>query len=251
MRLALIPPVSLIDDIFRTDYQLVLPNIADERYAEAYRSARKRGDFVILDNGAAEGLMPDYDSLLGIAFDLMVNEIVVADVLGDTLGTMREVEDFGKYLKGHERDLTQFGFMGVVQGQTWSDVCSIVDFYSRLDWITTLGIPRILCDSLGEPDARVGVVRHIREGFGSRFALHLLGTNPRRIRELSRFREVYTELEVRGVDTSAPYNYANCGKFIDHFDNISRPGEYFSLEAFHFGIVQLKHNLEVMQEWTK
>jgi hypothetical protein len=251
MKLALIPPFSLIDDIFRTDYQMLLPNIGNERYAEAYKATRKRGDYVILDNGAAEGVMPDYDTLMGIAFDQMVNEIVAPDVLGDSEQTIREVLDFDKYLRSHEHDVSQFNFMGVVQGQTWSDVCKVIDFYSRLDWITAIGVPRILCDTLGEPDARVGVVRTVQTDYGSRFQIHLLGTNPRYIRELSRFSSDFASLGVRGVDTSAPYNYANCGKFVDHFDSISRPGEYFHLDAHHFGSVQLKHNLEVMQEWTK
>jgi hypothetical protein len=250
MKLALIPPVSLIDDIFRTDYQLVLPHVTDERYIEAYRSARKRGDYLILDNGAAEGGIAHLDHLFGIAFDLMVNEIVVPDVLGDYLGTVQEVQTFETYLKNHQHDFEQFNYMAVVQGQNWDEICSLVDFYSQINWVTSLGIPRILCDTLDDAGARVGVIRYVAETYGNRFQIHLLGTNPRYIRELVRFGPELDKWGVRGVDTSAPFNYANCGKFIDHFDSIERPGGYFQLDAHHFGRVQVKHNLEVMLEWT-
>lgn len=252
MRLALIPPISLIDDIFRTDYQLVLPHIVDPRYIEAYHAARKRGDYVMLDNGAAEGEMPNRHNLMACAFGMMVNEIVVPDVLGDIEGTMREVTSFDDFLEeevGSQR--IEFNYMGVVQGQTYDDVRKIIDFYNSCDWITTLGIPRILLETLDAPEARVGVARYIAETYGSRFALHLLGTNPRYIRELERFRDDFKSAGVRGVDTSGPFNYANVGKFIDHFDNISRPGGYFHLDEHHFGAVQLKHNLEVIQEWVR
>lgn len=251
MRLALIPPVSLIDDIFNTNYQMVLPHLDDEHYTTAYMSARKRGDFLILDNGAAEGETPRFEALMDIANDYMVNEIVVPDVLGDMQQTLKCVEDFGHFITNPSVSYQDgYGFMGVVQGRTMDEIYQCLDLYNSLDWITTIGIPRILLETLDSPESRVGVARFIAENYGPRFSMHLLGTSPRHIRELSRFGADFEAAGVRGVDTSAPYNYANVGKFIDHWDNISRPGEYFHLDAHHFGHVQVKHNLEVMQQWV-
>src|ERR1700748_2794438 len=121
MRLALIPPVSLIDDIFNTNYQMVLPHIAHLNYIAAYRSARKRGDFLILDNGAAEGETPSLADLMTAAQDYMANEVVVPDVLGDADQTRALAEDFGEFIERyHFNDL--FGYMGVVQGRTIDEI---------------------------------------------------------------------------------------------------------------------------------
>jgi hypothetical protein len=253
VKIALIPPISLLDNIFRTDYQLLLPHLTnDMTYYDAYREARKRGDFLILDNGAAEGHKADNEELLATAEDIMVQEVVMPDVLGDLEGTKQEVLDFNEHLyrPTNIAELHDFRYMGVIQGQTWNDVITCIDFYNSFDHVTTLGIPRILLDTLGDPEARLSVCRNITERYGSRFALHLLGTNPNYIRELSRFGSEFVALGVRGVDTSAPFNYANCGKFVEHFDNISRPGEYFHLDQHHFDNISVKHNCQEMIDWV-
>jgi hypothetical protein len=53
MELALIPPVSRLNDTLSTYYQLVLPHmwVANEEYREWYKSLI---GYKILDNGAAE-----------------------------------------------------------------------------------------------------------------------------------------------------------------------------------------------------
>jgi hypothetical protein len=83
MKLALIPPKCFIDDIFRTDYQLVVPGTNG---IDSYRESRKRGDFIILDNGAPEGQPLDNHGLMNLALTLMPQEIIIPDTMQDFQG---------------------------------------------------------------------------------------------------------------------------------------------------------------------
>lgn len=246
MKLALIPPKCFIDDIFRTDYQLVVPGTNS---IDSYREARKRGDFIILDNGAPEGKALDNHGLLNLAVSLMPQEIVIPDVMQNMGGTLTKLDEFESFIFETQYNL-EFSFMGVVQGDNMNDIIACLHEYNKRAWIHTIGIPRHLIDTLGEPGIRATIATEIHRTYGSRFAIHLLGTNSNYIRELSRFKREFAEANVRGVDTSAPFNYANVGKFIDHWDRIARPGNYFDLEMLHFSIPCVKHNIEVTQEWV-
>lgn len=246
MKLALIPPKCFIEDIFRTDYQLVVPGTNN---LDSYREARKRGDFIILDNGAPEGEPVGYHALMNLAQDLMPNEIVIPDVLGDLNNTLVLLREFEVEIQQNNWD-REFSFMGVIQGESIQEIEDCLWQYACKAWIKSIGIPRHLIDTLGEPGIRASIATKISRVYGPRFAIHLLGTNKNYIRELSRFKLEFERAHVRGVDTSAPFNYANVGKFIDHWDRISRPGNYFNLEQHHFNIPCVKHNIEAVQEWV-
>src|SRR4051812_20646349 len=125
MKLALIPPIDLLDRTCETQFQLMLPHlIYDERYAYTYRAhCRDPRQYVILDNGEAEGETIPVWKLASIAMDFGVNEIVLPDTIGNMLDTMEKAEAFiDMATDGFDLVTRAFleyrtKFMFVVQGQ--------------------------------------------------------------------------------------------------------------------------------------
>src|SRR5690348_15016690 len=178
MKLALIPPYSQMVTVYQTNYQLVLPeHLANKQYQEAYVTARRNGDYLILDNGAAEGQLLSHGELRSMALGLMVNEIVVPDVLGSMDDTLELAKTFFQF--GVD---TRFKYMGVVQGKTYDECCACVEaYYETFGEITVLGIPRHLITTCDKDNIRSELALYIRRRHPG-YQVHLLGTNPEYIR---------------------------------------------------------------------
>lgn len=247
MRLALIPPYANANSVQHTDYQLLLPQcLGNKRYVGAYRTARRNGSYMILDNGAAESVETPLEVLFSMAANMMVNEVVVPDTIGDAEATLKQALAAGKLCNNSV--LRDFNYMAVVQGKSWGELQDCVSGFKALPWITTLGIPRHLLD-LSE-DMRINLVDHIRMKYGSRWQLHLLGMNRRYTNELISFGRAYNEYNVRGIDTCAPYLYAMNGKpLTEHGAILERPEDYF--ERSHGHMDPLYINLAIMKDWVR
>jgi len=244
MKLALIPPYSQISSIYRTNYQLVLPeHLSNKAYQEAYITARRNGDYLIMDNGAAEGQLLSPGELRSMALGLMVNEIVVPDVLGDMYATLKLAKEFFQYGVDH-----RFKYMGVVQGQSLDECCACVEaYYSDHGNITVLGIPRHLIHTTNTKDIRAQLASYIRGNYPS-YQVHLLGTNPSYIKELRVHATDFAIAGVRGVDTSAPFNYAWGAKSMLEGQHCGRPEYYFEI---NLPTTQaLDYNIQLLKAWT-
>lgn len=244
MRLALIPPYSQVSTIYRTDYQLVLPeHLAEKRYQEAYITARRNGDYMIMDNGAAEGNLLSPGQLRSMALGLMVHEIVVPDVLGDMYATLQMAKEFFQF--GVD---TRFKYMGVVQGRTLDECCACVEaYFSDHGNITVLGIPRHLISTCKQKNIRAELAMYIRRNYPG-YQVHLLGTNPAYIRELKEYSYDFHIAGVRGVDTSAPFNYAYRAKSILDGEHAGRPEDYFNVNLSVKGAVD--YNIQILKSWV-
>jgi len=244
MKLALIPPYSQISSIYRTNYQLVLPeHLSNKAYQEAYITARRNGDYLIMDNGAAEGQLLSPGELRSMALGLMVNEIVVPDVLGDMYATLKLAKEFFQYGVDH-----RFKYMGVVQGQSLDECCACVEaYYSDHGNITVLGIPRHLIHTTNTKDIRAQLASYIRGNYPG-YQVHLLGTNPSYIKELRTHATDFAIAGVRGVDTSAPFNYAWGAKSMLEGQHCGRPEYYFEI---NLPTTQaLDYNIQLLKAWT-
>jgi hypothetical protein len=235
-----------MDTIRQTDYQLVLPeHLANSAYQEAYMEARRRGDYLILDNGAAEGELLSHGQLRSMALGLMVNEIVVPDSLGYMDDTLQLAKDFFRF--GTD---ARFNYMGVIQGTTYAECCACVEAYSdQFSQISVLGIPRHLITTCEKDSIRADLAVFIRRRFGyGRFNVHLLGTSPHHIRELREYQSQFAVAGVRGVDTSAPFNYAYHAKSIIEGDASSRPDNYFDVRVNQSQALQ--YNIQLLKTWA-
>jgi hypothetical protein len=138
--------------------------------------------------------------------------------------------------------------MAVAQGQTVRELEQCIEMYVDLDTVNTIGIPRLIMDSLGKT-ARLDLAAWIRTKYGERFKIHLLGTNPLWVKEVYYAAKYHPY--IRSVDTSLPYNYAIAGEKVDDTNVVvKRPAGYFEKDwrpLLDLGLVT--HNEQVMKSW--
>lgn len=248
MELALIPPISWLHYDDATRYHLVLPHLLrDETYAAHYWD---QPGYHILDNGEAEGennFTPE--ALHIIANSYGFDCVVVPDTMGSMIGTAEKLKDYSYHWRDEDGGAIPHR-MVVVQARSYQEVDALVGDASRYEWVTHLGIPRILAASTGmAAEARVNVANHIIKEWGDRFKLHFLGMHPAHLMEWQLIQETfYNEDIVQGMDTSLPFNAAYEKRCLDDGlpQPIVRPDNYFHLPKESFDKACLDHNVDLM-----
>jgi hypothetical protein len=249
MRAALIPPKGYFDTALLSDYHLILAQIKDPLYIATYVNDGTDDDFLILDNGAAEGGSVSDEELLRVAALYGVDEVVVPDVIGDFRETIERCKGFMSTYGVHVETGDSIGFMGVLQSNgAKGDWLACIDEYSKHASIKTLGIPRHFVDK--DPYMRLMVCEYIKQNdLGERFEVHLLGTNAKFPAEIKMLAKEHDW--IRGVDSSMPYNYTMDGKQLKHMrPGVTRPENYF--EHYHVPMQQnlLTKNINTYLRWA-
>lgn len=262
MLLALIPPIGWLSTSEVTNYQLMLPHLVqDHIYSRHYDRLCKREDqYVILDNGEAEG--QNYLSsaqLVGVGVYFRVNEIVVPDVIGDSIATLNRMKQFFKDIHDLRNDafgpndVARMNYMGVVQGRSRKEAQDCIDMMMELygDKLKTLALPRHLLQSCDNFDTRLDLAQYIFHNYTGPqggIQIHCLGAS-----HLSAVECLYLAKQgiVRGMDTSMPYNWAFHGKYLNEdLEIIKRPDRYFTQRNIMFRPDALHHNIGVMRRWA-
>lgn len=247
MKAALIPPKGYEATALMSNIHLVLPLtelIWNSEYVDTYRQARKRGDYIILDNGAAEAQLVDGSQLMSFANTIGAHEVVAPDIMGNASKTYDATVEFLKDFPQAE----DYSIMGVVQGQEFADRTRLARSFNSIDAITTLGIPKIHISRGGSP-MRLRLVEHILYTFPGRFKIHLLGLSssyPTEVRDLD------FPKEVRSIDSALPYKATEDGlplatKNVSHS---KRRKNYFTKTSF----VQtelLEQNVNTFMQWAR
>lgn len=254
VKIALIPPSSLLAHTQRTNYQLCLPHLlADARYYWAYKAhCGNPSQFVILDNGAAEGALTDPYRLLSHALDLMPDEVVIPDSMGncnETIDMARAFHDVVTGPRGAELHRFPFKYMFVIQGQTLYQVLDCATWAMAQDWINTIGVPRHLIDTLGDRHARPRIANELFMMWNQHCKpIHFLGGNPNFPEEVAILANprLTVQTHVRGMDTSMPFNYAYAKVRIgDEYGTVvHRPDQYFNLPATDFDDSYVQSNVQ-------
>ncbi len=138
-RVAVISPVCLLEK-YSTDFHLVLTQyyLKSKEYREFYLKRRTAGDFIILDNGAAElKTAVDGSSMMDIVAELRPNLVVAPDVIYDDVQTLTLTTKFCTWYARalHSREV---GIMGVPQGgspEDWLSCYKIFNADSCIDWL--------------------------------------------------------------------------------------------------------------------
>lgn len=174
MDLAIIaPPKCLELASLAPNLGMVLPE--GIRYSEDYvRFYKDFQGYKILDNGLVEGHQSTGTELHHMAYEVDAQCIVVPDRFRDTDTTIRMARDFDRH---RNPDLD---YMGVLQGLDLSDILKCLYFFDSLEWITHIGLPRILCEF--HKMQRVTLIESIktqqeREHLRP-FKIHALGASP-------------------------------------------------------------------------
>lgn len=248
MKLALIPPMSLLSYTYKTDYQLMLPQLqSNARYSAVYKKHCSDQDtYVILDNGAAENVEMAIPVLANMASIYKVNELVIPDAMGDYEKNLERAHIFyEECVPPRNMPLLPFKLMFVVQGQTLMEVLKSGEWAASQPWIDTIGIPRHLLTTIGDNRIRIRVA-NILQGNGADKEIHFLGGSPLFPGEVGVLANpaMTNQAYVRGIDTSMPFNYAYAGSPVDRSEVIHRPERYFDLESTSFDMLLTDYNVE-------
>ena len=242
MHVALIYPPSLLKKYgAKTRYHLVLPHLFQQkRYRDFYHERSREGDYIILDNGAAEGLEFGHKHLYYVAEQMGVHEIVAPDVLGDANETIARGLAFTRYTR------TGYRYMMVAQGQNAAECMNTVDFImtdSKFAYVTTIGIPRLI--NKDDRHARFKVAKFIEaKGYDAAMEFHFLGAT-RDLDEVGYLQETGIP---RGIDTSAPIYMGLKGRDIRQNDlYIPRPNNFFDIST---DTPTVEQNIETYLTWA-
>jgi hypothetical protein len=231
----------------RTEYQLMLPQLLwDERYTAQYAAhCVDPNQYVILDNGAAEGEDWDFDKLLVVADAMRVDELVIPDVLGNAEQTRTLAMECLEYFEHFE---PPFKLGVVMQGKSPSEGLDmiaklLVDAPVRP---SVVYIPRLFIteDFL---KARIYLAEWLHS-LHPDLEIHFLGMSGLFPSEPYAMRQVRF---VRGIDTSLPFNYALAGRRVIGQHNISRPENYFDLQMNWEQQDTAVDNIVQMQHWLE
>ncbi len=248
MKPILIPPFSLCDRPPPADMHLLLPEcFRNESYAANVYIAKDRGDYLILDNGAAEGHETHPDILHAMGHEYQVDEVVVPDTMGDMSATMAQMDNF--------QPQAQFKYMVVLQGKTLEEAVMVARhaMVHHSSWVTCLGIPRHLAQTTSRRDIRLWVVGAIETALHwHEVEIHFLGTTPLWPEEV-KFANIALRDRIRSVDTSLPFNYTVAGVKLQRDGEapcVKRPNGYFYMPEAFFDEGLLKHNIDTFVRWA-
>lgn len=246
MQVALIcPPAILKKYGTLTRYHLTLPHLSHQkRYQDFYQTRSRRGDYVILDNGAAEGAEFGPRHLFTVAEMLGAHEIVVPDVLAEKEESLANALAWNRHARNAPGE---FKYMAVAQGRNVMEVIQSIHFIletTALMYITCIGIPRLICD-LASRTARVGICEYIQtRGLDSVMMYHMLGG--------SRWKEEILELKhftfIRGIDTSMPVVMGLEGRDLLTDEYTSRKEDFFDVTTDD---PMVKKNIDTYLQWSR
>lgn len=247
MKAALIPPVGYERTALESDIHLVLPLkplVSNTRYVATYQDAQARGDYVILDNGCAEGQLVDGDILIDFARKIRAHEIVAPDVMGDAAETLFATSQF---LAQHKKEVQDFNVMAVLQGRFMQQRLELLHRFNEMDEITTVGIPKACITEPGST-ARLDTVTMVMNEYPNRFKIHLLGLHPKFPTEMLNLE--YPE-EVRSMDSTQPYKITETNRVMSsNHAWASRRDDYFTVvQPIHPPL--LASNIKTFLKWAR
>jgi hypothetical protein len=241
MKIGFIVPDAYLETLGLYDFHLLLP--MNVHKALPYIS---RSDYIVLDNGAAEGKLVSNSMLLEWVdeYQDVLNEVVAPDVLYDFESTKNLTEDFVNELND------DINVMGVAQGSSWPEVFQCIEWMAQHPRITTLGIPKHLTKTLNHRYARLILTadlikRERQEDFPEGF--HFLGATewikePRALSGLP---------GVRSMDTSlAALAALRHMSVIDLSERIERTDTFFQYPLSYHTIRWLITNQGIYQRWA-
>lgn len=230
MKVAPIPPVSMLDLFAHEPYHLCLlvECLRSEQYRDFYARQAAQGHHVILDNSAHElGHSRDISSLLEMAKIIRPTEIVLPDRLffGDDTARM-SAEAAGIV----QDELPGMGMMVVPQGRTFEEWRDCLYSLLHIEGLTVVGISK-------DYEVWHGGLRYLVSLVPSLMPIHLLGLGrqPRGLIGIGR-----DFPNVRGIDTAKPFVYADAGLELDGtLDTPRYPGRentYFEASAGQYDL---------------
>lgn len=225
----------------------MLPQLLEsKKYSTFYQERKADGDYIILDNGVAEGAKIGHYDLIEAIHQVEPDEFVLPDVMGDCDRTIEAVRDFLEFGRDSIR-LKYSGAkpIGVLQGKSFQELFKIMGFYQSIG-VRIVAVPRVLCKLLGHKLSRVTFIESITnkklEHFIYEFdTWHCLGSSDW-IQEVA----ALNGTGARSIDTCLPISLALQGYTIELNAHKQRPKSYFNLEEpDDYTRKLIEHNIDV------
>jgi hypothetical protein len=252
MKVGLIPPRGLENFALQSKFHLALalPELVNRTtYAGMYARASALGDYVIMDNGLAEGHIIEPMDLRTAALKVMAKEIVAPDVMRDGAETVKAVR---KYFTAISLESAiEVKYMGVAQGITVTEFQNCIEKLAGLQPIKVIGIPRHMLETVRKKPCRIDLANWINNTYPDRFEVHFLGTNASVWTGEVRAAAKYSPF-VRSVDTSMPFTYAIANESLATTTaNIIRPDGYFKIDwSRRVSASLIRKNIQTLMEWA-
>lgn len=225
-KVAHIVPVNCLEKTATNQYHMCLAHLVKEsdEYAAFYKRMVDEGNYVMMDNGAAEDSQLSIEELVKCYKKVNPTEIILPDTLLDRDGTIDKVRDSYQYLMNEFDGNIPYKIMVVAQGRYTNDVLNcIIDIKGLIFGegmkIDTIGISKFLPMHTGNKYDRASLLMTAKNDIESMGCeVHLLGCDEstdviRIIRENCKC--------VRGVDSAFTYLCSQAGVLID--GDASRP----------------------------
>jgi len=196
-----------------TGYHLVLAQYLfdNKKYHQHYVEKVRHGDFIIVDNGAAEfGVALPFGDVIEAANMVDADEVCLPDKLKDRDATLQMHYDAYDMIPSRNRMVVPQGlspedFMGCLE-----DMMEVFDFYS-------IGIPKHLEGTVGGRTRILDMMA--RRNYHKMFNVHLLGCYEAPLKEIRAVVKKYPW--VRGIDTAAPFAYAQNNQQVTYSKHLS------------------------------
>lgn len=220
------------------------PTRESKMYTDFHKDQIKRGAFVLMDNGAAEGEQPTAEELVPKILDVQPTETILPDTIYDKATTIEKAKHAMKVYR--EAGITS-KLMGVPQGETfqeWTECCQeLIEMGVDSIGISKFITPKYIWDFKTQP-VDPSIVRHAAASYvrllNSEIDIHLLGCyyTPAEISRMAT-----SHLNIRSTDSAIGYVYARGQKLL-HPD-IPRPeGEIDFLQEKHVDPLLVSVNKE-------
>lgn len=218
-KLAHIVPLQYLHLTKDNMYHMCLAHLIKENkaYADFYKERRAQGQFVLMDNGAAEGSQLSLEDLLMCYKRINPSELVLPDELCNAERTYEKTKQALAYF---EEQGVKCQFMAVPQGRTFEEWCTSAEQLIDLP-VHSLGVSKFLTIATKDRDIREEAVQFIdmlRRKHNRYVEVHLLGCDagayePAAVRTRFSF--------VRGCDTALAEIFTKAGERLSTF--ASRP----------------------------
>ncbi len=199
MKVAILAPVGFLEPYSKqSQYHLTLLHLyGNSDYATFYKRRHEAGDYVILDNGANEGIEISDSDLVDTALHAGVDEVVAPDHPRDGYISSRRSIDFclryGETLRAADIRIQ-------IAPQGPNATAWLLQFLWLHPFADVLGVSKKVEEFCGPTKglSRVNLVQMIhQECFNKGMEIHLLGADAR-LAEVSRYHSL---CQVRGIDT--------------------------------------------------
>lgn len=240
------------------DYPYVLGHLIkqDSQYRDFYKEELKRVNFSILDNSAFElgSSIPD-EELLSAMIDLRPTHLILPDTVHDQKTTLSNSSWFWNNYRWRFAELG-ISPIGVVQGNSFSELYVCIDFYLRLG-ITYIAIPFDCIKDSDYSQVRFQFFKYLLDKIGrvgmDSFKLHFLGIqNPQ---ELLLYSSGEKEM-IDSIDTSSPILHGVLGNVFNEWGTLKKKPSFkladnLDIEIGNLEMEKIRTNINFFKSYTR